>query len=146
MKEAFGLLVLWWNKLLLSRTRICITDKMLMVCFSNQRPIIQSKCNMIRDKLATQISSQHTKLPPCRALVILFPESKWLRSYTASAEWSGPAWTGSNTVGRNQSLACLDPPSSPQSLRNCGARSDKPLICWLRECRRAMLRWWQHVY
>lgn len=57
-----------------------------------------------------------------------------------------PACTSSNTVGRNQSLACLDPPSSPQSLRNCGARSDKPLICWLRECRRAMLRWWQHVY
>lgn len=48
------------------------------------------------------------------------------------------------TVGRNQSLACLDPPS-PESLRNCGARSDKPLICWLRECRQAMLRWWQPV-
>lgn len=52
----------------------------------------------------------------------------------------------SNTVGRNQSLAWLDPPYTPQSLRNCGARSDKPLICWLRECRRAVLRWWQHVY
>lgn len=65
---------------------------------------------------------------------------------TANSEWSSPACTSSNTVGRNQSLACLDPPSSPQSLRNCGARSDKPLICWLRECRRAMLRWWQHVY
>lgn len=65
---------------------------------------------------------------------------------TADAEWSGPSCTSSNTVGRNQSLACLDPPFSPQSLRNCGARSDKPLICWLRECRRAMLRWWQHVY
>lgn len=64
---------------------------------------------------------------------------------TANAECTGPSCTSSNTVGRNQSLACLDPPSSPQSLRNCGARSDKPLICWLRECRRAMLRWWQHV-
>lgn len=52
----------------------------------------------------------------------------------------------SNTVVRNQSLEWLDPPCTPRSLRNCGARSDKPLICWLRECRRAVLRWWQHVY
>lgn len=67
-----------------------------------------------------------------------------LQSVSRRMQWSGPGCKNSNTVGRNQSLACLDPPS-PTSLRNCGARSDKPLICWLRECRRALLRWWQAV-
>lgn len=81
---------------------------------------------------------------PSRALVILFPQVQFVECVTVNAEWSSPACTNSNTVGRNQSLACLDRPS-PESLRNCGARSDKPLICWLRECRQAMLRWWQPV-
>lgn len=48
------------------------------LCIHNQRTIIQSKCNMITDKLATSISLHHGKLPPCRALVILFPKSKKL--------------------------------------------------------------------
>lgn len=81
---------------------------------------------------------------PSRALVILSPQVQSAERVALHAEWSSPACTNSNTVGRNQSLACLDPPS-PESLRNCGARSDKPLICWLRECRQAMLRWWQPV-
>lgn len=101
---------------------------------------------MIRDKLATQMSSQHWKLLPCKALVTLSFKSKWPSVSKPMQTDSAQPVKQQHKVGRNQSLACLDPPSSPQSLRNCGARFDKPLICWLRECRRAVLRWWQHVY
>lgn len=103
---------------------------------------------MIRDKLVAQMSPHHLELPPCRALAAFSLSLMSKGPSVWQLMWTDPAQPVKqrHTVRRNQSLACLDPPSSPQSLRNCGARFDKPLICWLRECRRAMLRWWQHVY
>lgn len=47
-------------------------------CIENLTTVVQSKCNMIGDKLTTQINLQRGKLKPCKALVILFPCSKLL--------------------------------------------------------------------
>lgn len=119
----------WW---------VCNTDKMLVVSIK-WRTIMQQ---IQLQKLTCCTNEPTERKTPSTPLVILSPQVQSVECVALNAEWSSPACTNSNTVWRNQSLACLDPPS-PESLRNCGARSDKPLICWLRECRQAMLRWWQ---
>lgn len=120
---------------------VCIADKTLIVSI-NWRTIMQ-RIQLQKQTCSTKWAHRTEKHP--RELWSFFhPQVQSAERVSLNAEWSGPACTNSNTVGRNQSLACLDPPS-PESLRNCGARSDKPLICWLRECRQAMLRWWQPV-
>jgi len=120
----------WW--------KIGFTGEIVMISFTqqghsivseNQRTILRSKWNRIRDKLATRFSSQHGKLAPPQSTGHSASQVQVAEGVPVKAAWSGPAFTSSDTVGRNQSLARLDPPASPQSLRNCGARSDKPLIC-----------------
>lgn len=111
------------------------------------KPIISNKFqnNMITKKETNTktLARPRRKTPPSWAQVALLPK---FQQPNATLRAPSDPVRSVRAVGRNQSLACLDPPCSPASLRNCGARSDKPLICWLRECRRATLRWWQHVY
>lgn len=84
-----------------------------------KKNIMQFKCN-IRDTLATQMSSQYGKQSAKqRSFSFTIPTCRVCHSRCRVI------WPNSNTVGRNQSLACLDPPS-PESLRNCGALWQAP--------------------